>query len=126
MKPENHTETNATVHVEQTVYSEPWEIADIQACDDALIKLSHYLSDHGQRGRKPSSVDAVIDWVEELEGLLMDALRQGAHLDRKESRERIDTCALSVWEDICIYFSERGRLKRTNSRIYEVAEATKP
>jgi hypothetical protein len=57
--------------------------------------------------------------VKELEALLMDALYQGAHVDREGHPECIDTCAISTWEDICAYFAERGRLKRINGRIYE-------
>jgi hypothetical protein len=53
--------------------------------------------------------------VAELEGLLMDALHQGAYVKDGE----IDTCALSVWEDIAYYFEERGLLVKTGGRTFK-------
>jgi hypothetical protein len=44
---------------------------------DALIRLSRYLSEHGQRDRDPSSVGAVIAWCEELRAQVEELTPKG-------------------------------------------------
>ena len=59
----------------------------------------------------------------DTDNLLLDAAcRGGLPFTAEDGKRRIDTCALSTWEDVCGYLASRGRLVRVSNRVYEVVE----
>lgn len=88
------------------------EAADREADVRALVKLAHYLAEHGEPFERHTPIDSVIAWVEKLR-ILVVALRQAVLCVRPVWRDchrfhAADVCELEIcpWSSPCFHIQK--------------------